>query len=146
MPVILKQCPLAFSSRTLAAWVVVVLAVSYSVRTSQAGVIVCDDQAICTMAAAQGQKSTPQDSGGDGDNRQSPNLALSFFAANSPSGMDGGMTSTPTAGTTAVAVAYLAPTSAPQSLLVVWLAGGQCPSLPALLPSGLFRPPRLFVG
>lgn len=50
MPVILKQCPLALSSRTLAAWVVVVLAVSCTARSSQAGVIVGDDQSIGAMA------------------------------------------------------------------------------------------------
>lgn len=142
----LKQCPLAVGSRTLAAWVVVALFVSCSARSLQAAVIVCDDQGLCTMAAAQDQTPTPQDKCNDGDNRQSPNLVLSLFEAASSSAMDGGMTSTPVAGATAVAVAYLTPVSAPQSLLVVWLAGGQCPSLPALLPSGLFRPPRLLVG
>lgn len=138
----LKQCPLAVASRTLAAWVVVVLAVSCSARSSQAGVIVGDEQSIGAMAATNGGTHTPQNSG----KGQSPNLILNWFEAGSTSGMDGGMTSTPTAGAPPVAVAYLAPMSTPQSLLVVWLAGGQCPSLPALLPSGLFRPPRLLVG
>lgn len=142
----LKQCPLAVGSRTLAAWVVVVLAVSYSARSSQAGVIVCNEHSIREMAAPHGESSRPQNSGDKGDHRQSPKSLLNSLEAASPSGMDGGMTSTPTAGAPAVAVAYLAHSSVPQSLLVVWLAGGQCPALPALLPSGLFRPPRLIVG
>lgn len=146
MPLTLKQCPLALASRTLAAWVVVVLAVAYSARSSQAGVIVGDEQSIGAMATANAEESAPQNSGERGDHRQSPNLVLNVLEAGSPLGLDGGMTSTPTAGAPAVAVAHLAPASAPQSLLVVWLAGGQCPALPALLPSGLFRPPRLIVG
>ena len=142
MPLTLKQCPLAFSSRTPAAWVVVVLALSYSARSSQAGVIVGDEQSIGAMASANVQSSLPQNSGENGDNKQTSNQLLNAFGAPSDANTGGGMASPPATGTSTIPVAYLATTLAPQPLLVVWLAGGQCPALPALLPSGLFRPPR----
>lgn len=130
MPVTLKQCPLALGSRTLAAWVVVVLAVSYSARSSQAGVIVGDDQSIGAMVSAD----TTQ-------KRDSQPQALTFWSSFSapPWGQTGSGfgSSTSLSNTTA------------SSILAVFSAAGE-PSLPELVSAVhgegplFFQPPPVF--
>lgn len=112
---------------------------AFATASAEAGVILCDQQSLLTlsdggMAAA---ASLPQPASDEVPRtlQEVPGL---------PAGQASGAG---TAGASSVGggsapAACCAVCAAAEPTLVAWLANGQCPFLPPLLPSGLFRPPR----
>jgi hypothetical protein len=108
--------------------------------SAQAGVILCDQHSIHTLADSGGAAARSPVSKPSNDEllyslHELPKLpAGQTGGAGAPGAAGGGGVSAPAA----CGAACLAP----EPTLVAWLGHGQYIFLPPLLPSGLFRPPR----
>lgn len=134
----LERVPLG--ARFALALLLPVLTGAFANASAEAGVILCDQQSLQTlsdggMSAATTPFSEPANDELPHALQDLPSLPAGQAggAGTAGAGVSGGVSAPAACGAVCVA---------PEPTLVAWLANGQCPFLPPLLPSGLFRPPR----
>lgn len=134
----LERVPLG--ARFALALLLPVLIDAFATSSAEAGVILCDQQSLRVLSDGGMSATTPPLSEPADDELPRTLQELASLPAGHAGGA--GTAGASASGGVSAPAACGAVCVAPEPTLVAWLANGQCPFLPPLLPSGLFRPPR----